>query len=250
MPVRGPDRVGRRLPDDARTADRQPARDLDQRAAARPARARAGRRDVAAGRAHREPRARRPAGRGGRGQRRRRGRRARRRRHGQRGRQRADVPRASGRTRRCSPSCPAVRRTSSPGRSGIDADPTVATEQILEALAGTASRRCRSAGRTTATSRSTPASASTPRRCTRSRSAGTTGSAISNFMHVRVTVAAVLPLRPAASAADAGAARPGPDRRRAPGVRLERRPVDVLRQPAGPHQPGHVGRDRARGVRR
>ena len=188
----------------------------------------------------REPRARLPAGRGRRGQRRRSGRRARRRRHRQRGGQRAAVPRRPARTRRCWPSSPAGRRTSSPGRWASTPIPTVATEQILEALVRhRVTHRVAGPGQRPVLHVQRRARASTPRRC------GAWSSSARKATRSPTSCTSRPPCC-STSAADrrqprlrARAAGPGPHRRRVPGLRVERRPVDVLRQPAGSHQSRH-----------
>ena len=68
---------------------------------------------------------------------------------------------------------------------GVDADPTVATEQILEALATRHRARSPWAGPTTGTSPSTPGWAWTPRRSGRWRRRGTPAAPSRTAMHVR-----------------------------------------------------------------
>ena len=187
-------------------------------------------------------------GRGGRGQRCRCRRRARRRRHRQRGRQRPDVPRrpaghaaARGRARRVDERLrQGARHRSGPDR-GHRADPRGAGQAA-------APGRCPSAGPASATSPSTPVSGLDAEAVHAVEERRHAGSAISNAMHVRMTVSPVLPIGSAASPADPGTAGPGADHRRAHGVRLECRPVDLLRQRPVRTNPGTVHLDRSRGV--
>jgi len=130
---------------------------------------------------------------------------------------------------------------------GIDADPTVATEQILEALM---------ARRTTLVS----LGRANDRYFTFNAGLGLdaeavhavekrrhTGSPISNFMHFRMTVSRYV--RSDRSHPRLSLELPDRDRGRLPGVRLQRRPVDLLRSASGADKPRDLRQRRSRDLR-